>query len=104
MSNEMTQDERNQMQSMINSLYAELRQQKNLIAMQKEMMDMHQKELDALKAEGSKIHLMAIKPPKPEMYRGVRDATEINSWIDQVKRYADHHHIGEQDVPSFAIF
>ena len=30
---------------------------------------------------------MLIKPPKPEYYKGKRDVVEINSWLDQIKRF-----------------
>jgi polyhydroxyalkanoate synthesis regulator phasin len=32
----------------------------------------------------------AIKPPKPDVYKGKRDALEINAWIDQLERYSKH--------------
>jgi hypothetical protein len=46
-----------------------------------------------------------IKPPKPEFYRGKRDALEINAWIDQIERYAEFFAVSEgMDRVNFAVF
>lgn len=44
------------------------------------------------------------KPPKPELYKGKRDAVEINSWIDQIQRYAEHYKLSTSDTANLAIF
>jgi hypothetical protein len=44
------------------------------------------------------------KPPKPEFFKGRRDAIEINSWIDQVSRYANHYGMGSPQKSDLAIF
>lgn len=49
--------------------------------------------------------LSGIKPPKPEFYRGKRDALEINAWIDQIERYAEFFSLSEgMERVNFAIF
>ena len=46
-----------------------------------------------------------IKPPKPDFYRGKRDALEINAWIDQIERYAEFFSVSEgMDRVNFAVF
>jgi polyhydroxyalkanoate synthesis regulator phasin len=53
---------------------------------------------------GSSIK-MTIKPPKPEFYRGKRDALEINGWLDQIKRYGDYFGLNaDGELVEFAIF
>jgi hypothetical protein len=47
---------------------------------------------------------MMIKPPKPEYFKGKRDAVEINSWLDQIKRYGDHFGMSSSDIANLAVF
>lgn len=47
---------------------------------------------------------MAVKPPKPEYYKGRRDAVEIDSWLDQIKRYGDHFGMEGSEIANLAVF
>ena len=46
-----------------------------------------------------------VKPPKPEFYKGKRDALEINAWVDQIERYARYFGLSEgMELVDFAVF
>ena len=47
---------------------------------------------------------MKVKPPKPEFYKGRRDAVEIDSWLDQIKRYGDHFKMSGSETANLAVF
>jgi hypothetical protein len=70
--------------------------------------------IDQLQGEAEKNTVMenggpskrfVIKPPKPEFYKGKRDALEINAWIDQIERYAKYFGLSEgMELVEFAVF
>ena len=45
-----------------------------------------------------------VKPPKPEFYKGKRDALEINAWVDQIERYARYFLSEGMELVDFAVF
>ena len=80
----------------IRELIEQVRQQQAIISAQEER-------ISAL-SNGMRNKSDVPKPPKPEFYKGRRDAIEINSWIDQVDRYANHYGLADARKPNFAIF
>ena len=47
---------------------------------------------------------MIVKPPNPEYYKGRRDAVEIDSWLDQIKRYGNHFGMTGSEIANLAVF
>lgn len=76
-------------------LISQVNEQRVLIEAQKEAIE---KLSIGVKAPGGP------KPPKPELYKGKRDAVEINSWIDQIQRYSEHYKLSSSDTANLAIF
>ena len=47
----------------------------------------------------------AVKPPKPDFFKGKRDALEINAWVDQISRYAQFFGLDPGlELVEFAVF
>ena len=67
----------------VRQLIAQVNEQRRQIEVQKEAIDQLTSGLK--KPDGPKTG-PGPKPPKPELYKGKRDAVEINSWMDQIKR------------------
>ena len=81
-------------EEMVNALFEQVKAQQALIENQ-------QLEIAMIKQKGTG---MVIKPPKPEFFKGKRDAVEINSWLDQISRYGNHFGMGESDMANLAVF
>lgn len=81
-----------------------VRQLMEQVKKQQEVIAAQQVELSSLskKMNGSSVSVM--KPPKPEVFKGRRDATEINSWIDQVYRYGQVFKLSSAQVSDLAVF
>ena len=79
----------------IRELIEQVRQQQAVISAQEEK----------IMALSNGIRASGVpKPPKPEFFKGQRDAVEINSWIDLVDRYAKHYGICDPEKTDLAIF
>lgn len=70
---------------------------------QRLVMEAQQEEIKQL-MNGSKSFKTSPKPPKPEFYKGKRDAVEIKSWIDQIDRYSKFYGMTSQETAELAIF
>lgn len=70
---------------------------------QRLVMEAQQEEIKQL-MNGSKSFKTSPKPPKPEFYKGKRDAVEIKSWIDQIDRYSKFYGMTSHETAELAIF
>ena len=77
------------------------------IAAQQLKIDQMQGEAERSKSvdNGGSSKKFEVKPPKPEFYKGKRDALEINGWVDQIERYAKYFGLSEgMELVEFAVF
>lgn len=81
-----------------------IRQLIDQVQQQRLIIENQQKEISSL-AEGVKGRGNGgPKPPKPELYKGRRDAVEINSWMDQIRRYSQFYKMTSAETTNIAIF
>jgi hypothetical protein len=103
---ELTQEETlRQLVEEVQSQRRLIDEQRQLIAevsSQRQLIEQQQQEIARLNA-GTRDRF-GPKPPKPEYYKGKRDAVEINSWIDQIKRYSDFYNLNRAQTADLAVF
>ena len=68
---------------------------------QQSLIEAQEKKILAL---SSGIQVSGPKPPKPEVYKGKRDAVEVNSWMDQIQRYGAHYGMSSAQMANLAVF
>ena len=104
MINELIKSYQDLMRSAADSQQRMLEQQSQIAELQSVILAGQQKAKSAeVGSSGGKMG--GIKPPKPDFFKGKRDALEINTWIDQIERYAEFFSVldGMERV-NFAVF
>ena len=128
MNNELNNELINKLLTTQNELMAAANQQHAAMAEQRLRMDelmkavasgqatiaAQQATIDQMQGEAGRIGIgenggssrkFVVKPPKPEFYKGKRDALEINAWTDQIERYAKYFGLSEgMELVDFAVF
>lgn len=89
-------------EEMIRQLFDRVNAQQSMIDSLKRENDMFRESTQVM--HGSMHARMKVKPPKPEYYKGRRDAVEIDSWLDQIKRYGDHFGMSGAETANLAVF
>jgi hypothetical protein len=74
---------------------------------QQKLIEEQQKTIASLNSKAtikSESNLSLPKPPKPDFYKGARDAVVVRSWLEQIERYGNYFSMKDANLCEFAIF